>query len=213
MSFLWTWDTHLLHSVHCHRQTVRKATCSWGHMPEHGPALRCCGPSAGCSRNLSSEEPKKQSRRDVCIPDMFLIPLPPANLFGTHLELLQLLQDHVVRHVVEEPIGGGEDDVPNLDIEGGAVCSVRAEGNHTIESGRDHMQCYKFSNSVKMKLFSQEICPVGLGRVTWAPDPASLILKECSLITAGCSTPQENVPTPTGWTPTCCRYSTLATET
>lgn len=47
---------------------------------------------------------------------------------ASHLQLLQLLQDHVVRHVVEEAVGGGEDDVAQLDVEGGAVCRVRAAG-------------------------------------------------------------------------------------
>lgn len=47
---------------------------------------------------------------------------------ATHLELLQLLQDHVVRHVVEQPVSGGQDDVTQLDVEGRAVCRIRAAG-------------------------------------------------------------------------------------
>lgn len=57
----------------------------------------------------------------------------------THLEFLQLLQDHVVRHVVKEPIGGGEDDVTQLDVKGGAVCSIRTVGVQTIKSNRKHL--------------------------------------------------------------------------
>lgn len=73
----------------------------------------------------------------------FLISLSPKTPDGACLELFELLQDHVVRHVVEEPIGGGEDDVTQLDIEGRAVCSVRAEGTDTEKSGREHyMQCF-----------------------------------------------------------------------
>lgn len=48
----------------------------------------------------------------------------------TYFELLQLLQDHVVRHVVEEPIGGCKDDVTQLDVEGRAVCGIRAADTH-----------------------------------------------------------------------------------
>lgn len=44
----------LLHSVHYHRQTVQKATCNWGHMPAHGPALQCFALSAGCSHSSCS---------------------------------------------------------------------------------------------------------------------------------------------------------------
>lgn len=60
--------------------------------------------------------------------DAFLIVLPPTHLSTPYLELFQLLQDHVVWHVVEEPVSGGEDDVAQLDIEGGAVGRVGAEG-------------------------------------------------------------------------------------
>lgn len=59
------------------------------------------------------------------------IKLPPTHPSGRgapYLQLLQLLQDHVVRHVVEEAVGGGEDDVTQLDVEGGAVGRVRAAG-------------------------------------------------------------------------------------
>lgn len=61
----------------------------------------------------------------------FLIPLTAANLFLTCLEFLQLLQDHVVRHVVKEPVSGCEDDVTQLNVKGRAVCGVRAEGTDT----------------------------------------------------------------------------------
>ena len=55
-------------------------------------------------------------------------------MFGTYLELLELLQDHVVGHVVEQPIGCGEDDVAELYVKGGAVCFVRAAGTDAIKS-------------------------------------------------------------------------------
>lgn len=55
----------------------------------------------------------------------------------TYLEFLQLLQDHVVRHVVEEAVGGGEDNVAQLDVEGRAVCCVGAAGTGTVKSGRE----------------------------------------------------------------------------
>lgn len=56
----------------------------------------------------------------------------------TYLEFLQLLQDHVVRHVVEEPVGGGEDDVAKLDVEGRAVCCVGAAGTDAVKSDTEH---------------------------------------------------------------------------
>lgn len=49
----------------------------------------------------------------------------PAGGGATHLQFLQLLEDHVVGHVVKEPVRGREDDVPQLDVKGGAVCGVR----------------------------------------------------------------------------------------
>lgn len=55
-----------------------------------------------------------------------------ADMFVTHFEFLQLLQYHVVWHVVKEPISGSEDDVAQLYIKGGAVCSVRAEGQTQV---------------------------------------------------------------------------------
>lgn len=58
---------------------------------------------------------------------------------ATHLELLQLLQDHVVRHVVEEPVSGGQDDVTQLDVEGRAICRVRAAGAEIAKSGREQL--------------------------------------------------------------------------
>lgn len=54
----------------------------------------------------------------------------------THLQLFQLLQDHVVRHVVKQSVCGGQDDVPKLDIEGRAVSSLGAgEGQRLKDSG------------------------------------------------------------------------------
>lgn len=47
--------THLLHSTHCHRQTGRKGTCSWGRRPTRGPVQRCCGQSAGYYHSWCSE--------------------------------------------------------------------------------------------------------------------------------------------------------------
>lgn len=49
---------------------------------------------------------------------------------GTDLEFLQLLQDHVIGHVVKEPVGGGEDDVAELHVEARAVGCVGAVGTH-----------------------------------------------------------------------------------
>lgn len=66
--------------------------------------------------------------------DIFLIILPPTHLCTSYLELFQLLQDHVVRHVVEEPVSGGEDDVAQLDIEGGAIGRVGAEGTDAVRT-------------------------------------------------------------------------------
>lgn len=48
-----------------------------------------------------------------------------------YLELFELLQDHVVGHVVEEAIRGGQDDVTQLDIEGGAISGLRAGEENT----------------------------------------------------------------------------------
>lgn len=48
-----------------------------------------------------------------------------------YLELFELLQDHVVGHVVEEAIRGSQDDVTQLDVEGGAVSGLRAGQENT----------------------------------------------------------------------------------
>lgn len=53
---------YLLHSVHCHRQTAQKVTCSWGRMPEHGPALQCSWLSAGYSHSWCSAKTKTKWR-------------------------------------------------------------------------------------------------------------------------------------------------------
>lgn len=45
----------------------------------------------------------------------------------TYLEFLELLEDHVVGHVVKKPIARSEDNVSKLDVKGRAVGSVRAE--------------------------------------------------------------------------------------
>lgn len=68
----------------------------------------------------------------------FLIPLTPTAPFLTYLEFLQLLQDHVVRHVVKQPVSGREDDVTKLDVKGRAVSGIRAEGTGAIISGKEH---------------------------------------------------------------------------
>lgn len=52
----------------------------------------------------------------------------------TYLEFLQLLQDHVVRHVVKETVGGGEDDVPELHVKGRAVGGVWTASTKTFMS-------------------------------------------------------------------------------
>lgn len=124
-------DTYLLHSVHCHRQTVQKATCSWGHMPTHEPALQCCGQSAECSHSSRSEEPKQEAL-SIFPP---LIYDSPVDIFVIYLEFLQLLQYHVIWHVVEEPISGSEDDVTELYVKGSAVCGVRAEEQTRVSFG------------------------------------------------------------------------------
>lgn len=56
----------------------------------------------------------------------------------THLQLFQLLQDHVVRHVVKQPICGSQDDVPKLDIEGGAVSSLGAGDGQRLKHCSPH---------------------------------------------------------------------------
>lgn len=64
----------------------------------------------------------------------------------TYLELLQLLQDHVVRHVVEEPVGGREDDVTQLDVEGRAVCCIRAAGADAVKVKAGNNACDRFGD-------------------------------------------------------------------
>lgn len=49
---------HLLHSDHCHRQTVQKETCNWDRRPGREPALRYSVQSAARCRSLKSEEKK-----------------------------------------------------------------------------------------------------------------------------------------------------------
>lgn len=74
-------------------------------------------------------------KRECCVL-LFQNPLLSAFSFwlnATHLEFFQLLQDHVVRHVVEKPISGGEDDVTKLDIERRAVCGIRAAHTHRFK--------------------------------------------------------------------------------
>lgn len=56
----------------------------------------------------------------------------------THLQLFQLLQDHVVRHVVEQSVCGGQDDVPKLDIEGRAVSSLGAGDGQRLKDSSPH---------------------------------------------------------------------------
>lgn len=52
-----------------------------------------------------------------------------------HLEFFELLQDHVVGHVVKEAVARCQDDVAELHVEGGAVSRFGAEvcraGGHT----------------------------------------------------------------------------------
>lgn len=45
----------------------------------------------------------------------------------SHLELLELLKNHVVGHVVKEAVRGGEDDVAELHVKGGAVSGFWTE--------------------------------------------------------------------------------------
>lgn len=56
----------------------------------------------------------------------------------THLQLFQLLQDHVVRHVVKQPVCGGQDDVPKLDIEGRAVSGLGAGDGERLKDSSPH---------------------------------------------------------------------------
>lgn len=51
--------THLLHSGHCHMQTVQKGTYSWDHRPDRELALQYSVQSAGCYRSLLSEKKNK----------------------------------------------------------------------------------------------------------------------------------------------------------
>lgn len=67
----------------------------------------------------------------------------------TYLQFLQLLQDHVVGHVVEESVGRREDDVAQLDIERGAVCSIGA-----AQIRRTHQRTASESGSSR----TQEAC-------------------------------------------------------
>lgn len=55
----------------------------------------------------------------------------PAGGFERHLEFFELLQNHVVWHVVKEAIARRKDDVTELHVEGGAVSSFRAGGGMT----------------------------------------------------------------------------------
>lgn len=48
-------SSYLWHSIRCHRQTVQRVTCTWGHRPAHGLAQRCSVQSAGCSHSWSSK--------------------------------------------------------------------------------------------------------------------------------------------------------------
>lgn len=61
--------------------------------------------------------------------------MPPTE--SSDLEFFQLLEDHVVRHVVEESVCGRQDDVSQLDIKGGAVSSIRAEETPRKQRERD----------------------------------------------------------------------------
>ena len=44
-----------------------------------------------------------------------------------HLEFFQLLKNHVVWHVVKQPVACRQDDVTKLHVEGGAVSSFGTE--------------------------------------------------------------------------------------
>lgn len=47
----------------------------------------------------------------------------------SHLEFFELLEDHVVWHVVKEAVARRQDDVTELYVERGAVGGFRAAGN------------------------------------------------------------------------------------
>lgn len=62
-------------------------------------------------------------------------PLQPKDGDAPYLQLLQLLQDHLVRHVVKEAVGGRDNDVTQLDVKGGAFGHVgAAERNRRMDS-------------------------------------------------------------------------------
>lgn len=119
--------SYLVRSGHYHRRTVQKGTCSWDRTPARGLVLQCCGPFAERSRSLHSDE-EKQSQLYILLFNS------AADLFVTYLKFLQLVQDHVVRHVIKQPVSGGEDDVTQLHAERGAVCCVRAAGRRDLTS-------------------------------------------------------------------------------
>ena len=60
-----TGTTYLLHSDHCHRQTVQKETYSWGRRLDRELALQCSVQSAGCCHSWQSEEKKKRHKKHV----------------------------------------------------------------------------------------------------------------------------------------------------
>lgn len=121
-------DAHLLHSAHWRMQTVQKETCSWGRRPGRGPAQRCSGQSAGCSHSLRSS--KRQYKRVNQTSFAWTLSDKPVWTTAPHLEFLQLLEDHVVRHVVKQPVSSREDDVTELDVKGRAVCCVGTARTH-----------------------------------------------------------------------------------
>lgn len=72
---------------------------------------------------------------------------------ATHLQLLQLLEDHVVGHVVEQPVGSREDDVTELDVKGRAVCCV---GTARTDGSRSHSDLNALTlKAINSRRFSQ----------------------------------------------------------
>lgn len=79
----------------------------------------------------------------------------------THLQLFQLLQDHVVRHVVKQSVCGGQDDVPKLDIEGRAVSSHRAgEGTEVkgLQPSQRHQTTSNSTSTASALHYSLGVC-------------------------------------------------------
>lgn len=70
----------------------------------------------------------------------------------THLQLFELLQDHVVGHVVKEAISGSEDDVTQLHVKGGTVGGIRAAQTHIFHCANHDYINYAHKQDVQQKV-------------------------------------------------------------